>query len=204
MVKKGEIIIYNYNLEIETKFLVKKENFYEKMNLLYSDNSGVNKIDSKIIINYYYDTSSMNLSEQGDTLRIRQFDRTLTLQYKKFKKIEENKRICNEFSFPIKKLPKTILNSNLSSKLPNIKNINEVYVYVGNTTVERKIFEFKGIKIFFDKNYYLGNIDYELEIESLDNSKIIEFKKKLNLEINFNREIKSKYKRFLEAYLNFK
>ena len=40
-----------------------------------------------------------------------------------------------------------ILNSNLSSKLPNIKNINEVYVYVGNTTVERKIFEFKGIKI---------------------------------------------------------
>ena len=59
MVKKGEIIIYNYNLEIETKFLVKKENFYEKMNLLYSDNSGVNKIDSKIIINYYYDTSNL-------------------------------------------------------------------------------------------------------------------------------------------------
>ena len=188
-----------YNVEIESKFLVTEEDYYRKLNFLVVNNPKLKGTASVLIINHYYDTEDLSLYKKGDTLRVRQKDNHLLLEYKQIKSFDTNKRVCKEFSQPIRSLPKII--SDLSAF--NIGNKNIKFRYIGNTTSERTNFRLEEINIFFDKNFYLGKLDHEIELEIFEGINIDKYKKLLDLDVNFKNNFKSKYMRFAETYFNW-
>ena len=106
--------------------------------------------------NFYYDDSENHLYSGGETLRIRQVEDKLTLEHKHGKKYSSGTRICKETVMLVGKLPKVIILGNIETKL------------VGSLLTQRTDFIINGLKISLDKSLYLGEIDYEIEIESDD------------------------------------
>lgn len=116
---------------------------------------------SKVMqINYYYDTEDYMLFKNDETLRIRQIDNCLKLQFKYNKYIENDIRVSKESCEEINILPKKII-------------ANEMFTqYIGFLMTERLIIGFNPYTVFIDKNYYLGKVDYEIEIEAKSISNI--------------------------------
>ena len=147
-------------IEHEYKYLLDSSLYYDTLNKLTLDSEG-----KKIIqINYYYDTSDFELNRKNITFRIRQKEEKLHIEIKYPVEEVGLLHVKNEVTFPILKLPNTIdiRNFDLDGYLGNQKNI----MLIGSLLTERTSFYVEnGIRIDVDKNYYLGFIDYELEIE---------------------------------------
>ncbi len=147
-------------------------------------------------INHYYDSKDFRLYEIGNTLRIRQKEDTLKLQYKYDKKYIGIQKICNEYETEIVFLPKQIE----SSILPDYfgKGVQQ-YFYIGNLVTERWDFIHNKDIVSLDKNYYLGTYDCEIEIEYQDFEFVEYILGQLNIEPKEpNRE--GKYSRYVRAY----
>lgn len=173
------------------------KDFNTKLNLLIASPK-FKKVSNFILINHYYDTEKLDLYKNGDTLRIRQNDISLVLEYKKKQATYGEKRICKEFSKPVEILSKFIS----CPEAFDLAHKNNNFKYLGSTTTSRIKFESPDVDIFFDKNYYLGNLDYEIEIETSENADISVWKKLLNI-INLKGNFHSKYERFAETYIKF-
>lgn len=106
-------------------------------------------------INYYYDDNNFSLFHKDETLRVRQKANKLTLERKYNKRYApDGERICDENRKIIESLPlKVTIGDN-------------VYFYLGELVTIRKNYIVDQSTVSLDISYYLGNVDYELEVES--------------------------------------
>lgn len=135
--------------EIEFKTLID----YKTFNKLLESYNLADKGDF-LQINYYYDTPNFDFLKKQETLRVRQINNILKLQYKYNKKTDGNIRTAEEFTKTLDDLP--------------IRMVFNEYILEmkGNLVTRRYEIPIESALICLDVNYYLGHIDYELEIEA--------------------------------------
>lgn len=139
------------NVEYEHKQLITLDeynNLMQKLDRLYA-------CEEILQINYYYDDNNFSLFHKDETLRVRQKADKLTLERKYNKRYAPGgERICDESSKTIESLPsKVTIGSNVYSYLGALITIRKNYIVAENI-------------ISLDVSYYLGKVDYELEVES--------------------------------------
>lgn len=142
-------------------------------------------------INYYYETESFDLHKKGDTLRVRQINNGLKLEYKYDKTTISGVRNCKELTRKVECIPKTIVFSN---------DTDVVYKNIGFMVTERANFIFDDTTVSLDKSYYLGIVDYEIEVESDNPALLPDVILKLNLDFSMNAE--GKYTRLVKRLMN--
>jgi uncharacterized protein YjbK len=157
--------------EYEYKFFIDLKEFKEYKKLIENEYSTVNKIE-KMQINYYYDTNNHDLNKKNITLRVRQTEQNLLLQLKIHKFKKDGYVFSNEQEYKLNEL-KNIL---------YLQDDKTPYLLQGSLITLRTSYMISdGLKIEFDKNYFLGKVDYEIEIE---------FEKDLTLVNNFISKLK--------------
>jgi len=157
----------------------------EKFNLLLEDFTEKFHREEIFQINYYYDTPDFSIFNSGETLRVRQIDDILKLQYKYNKSRINDVRISDEYSEKINELPKII-------------TVNDIETYnIGFMVTHRHNFNFEDCIVSLDKNYYLGVVDYEIEVEAEKENELPDILK----ELNFSSDSIGKYSRFAEKLL---
>lgn len=136
---KGAIVLKEY----EKKVLLSKEEYYFLLNRVKA------KVLPDIQINYYYDTENLAFAKSDITCRIR----------------EKNGEYIA-----------TVKSHNANFNIENSKKVNSQWdtsffdfstlKYWGNlVTLRHKIKPCKEVEICLDKNIYLDDVDYELEVE---------------------------------------
>lgn len=142
----------------------------------------------RIQINYYYDTDDLKLLKQNVTLRARQTEYGLKLEEKSHSGSDLTVSIENEYT--MEQLSEKIDHHGCECKLKGV------------LVTERTEFILdEGLKIDFDKNYYLGICDCEIEIEFSENKK--EQAKMLCKDLGLmNANTNSKYSRFFNYKLS--
>ena len=136
---------------------------------------------------YYYDTPKRELHKAGVTLRVRQNHGRMQGQIKRHDRgLTGN---SEESYFSVSELPKNIMFEGKKAKM------------LGSLTTQRHCFEWRGCEIDVDANQYLGNTDYELEIEypAGDRAAATEFATYLCSLIPMTPSRGGKYSRFLSA-----
>lgn len=142
--------------EKEYKCLVNKSE-YEHIRLVCE--SYFDFIKQLTQINYYYDTVENLFNKAKTTVRVRQKEDQLKLQVKKHSLSKENMFVSEEYNSEISNITPTI----------NMFNFNEPLVLKGVLVTNRTVYSF-GINsmICLDVNMYLGDCDYEVELEFSD------------------------------------
>lgn len=136
-------------------------------------------------VNYYYDDEVFSLNEKGETLRVRQQLDKLTLERKFHRRYsQEGERICEEKSEPIQRLP------------AKISIGNQEYRYIGNLVTTRRDYTIGKNIVSLDVSYYLGRVDFELEIESKEEVVLPEFLREI---MDGCARPDGKYTRFVRA-----
>ncbi len=178
-----------HSLEIEQKFLISKKDYIYLVNLLDWDRCIIQK-------NYYYDTHEFDLKKQGETLRVREVDGIKEFQYKaKNTSTEKNIKIREEYTMICNNIP-----CQISKKEFPLCKFD--VVQLGYLVTKRLIKMVNGVMICLDKNEYLDQIDYELEIEyEVDKySDVLKIKEKLEGLVNLVENSEGKYTRFIKIY----
>lgn len=119
------------------------------------------------------------------------------MEYKFDKFYQEDIRVCKEEKNSILELPISI-NSNILQDLPP----NVTFYLLGVLATERKNFKSGSVIISLDANYYLGKIDYELEIETTEKN-IDLYKVFEQLRLADSAVSDGKYSRFIGQYRKF-
>jgi len=183
-------------IEREIKLLISEPMFIDYMNKL---NSLV--VCKRILqINYYFDTPDFQNYSLGRTLRIRQKDNQLLLQYKYNKQYSGFENMCNEFEIIVDTFPRDISSKDFPCNSMDMANL---YRYVGNLVTERFEYTYAKTIISLDKNYYLGKCDYEIEIEFQDYKQAEDLLKLLSIEKTKSHG-DGKYSRFVKEMLRLK
>lgn len=148
--------------------------------------------------NYYYDSSSLQLYQQGITCRIRQISNQYFLQikYPDTSKLGLFK-IRNEKEFTIEGIKNSM---DLPEELRKELKINSELVLLGPLVTERKEYYLSdNVTVFLDYNKYFNASDYELEIEFKDSDKdIAYFLSEYGLDLIPVKY--GKYERFIQRY----
>ena len=137
--------------ELELKFLLGKEAFYQQMEAFARQYPHI-ALRHRMQINYYYDTKDLLFHQKWVTLRIRQTEGGLVWQekahtYADFAISEETER-------PIETIPQEIVHQ------------GQPVLLQGHLATHRTQFRLcDGLKIEWDRNFYCGICDYEVEIE---------------------------------------
>ncbi len=147
-------------VENEFKYLLNYEQ-YERI---------LKKYDYKrfIQINHYYDSKKLNFTNDGITFRIRQKDDNLQMQLKYPVRRTGHLSVKKEFSTSVKNVPIKI--NLMESEFSKYLEYDEEIYLMGSLLTERSKYNFdENIVVCLDKNYYLGEVDFELEIEFEEN-----------------------------------
>ncbi|MDR2515682.1 MAG: CYTH domain-containing protein [Christensenellaceae bacterium] len=115
--------------------------------------------------NHYFDTEDFLLLGRGDSLRARQKGGALRAEYKLFAGMERGARDSLEFSWPLGELPEEIILNRGALGLPQ-GVFPGPYRLLGALHTFRRDFAAKGLLLSLDESHYLGQTDFELEIES--------------------------------------
>lgn len=169
-------------LEIEFKTLLSEAQFNQMM-----ESFKHAKVIKQINHYYQYSDSSVYIS-----CRIRTIEHTHTLTFKQDHpegRLETDFQDVDENAFERADV-KEFLNKNLLTKY---------FKPIGSLLTYRKLIKEDHLEICIDENHYLGKVDYELEVESIDSPTMTE--QRFN-ELCERFDIKdkvsiSKYKRFL-------
>jgi uncharacterized protein YjbK len=137
---------------------------YEAYNRLFILDDGNFRKNTFVQINYYYDTGEFELDRHGITLRIRQVENDLKLQIKSPILKDGALRVKKEVSRSITKLP-LIMNFSDDEWYELIRRQSDLRLKGTLVTQRTKFVVTDGVEIVLDKSYYLGLIDYELEVE---------------------------------------
>ena len=122
-------------------------------------------ISKKILqINYYFDTQDFLLASQGSTLRIRQKENQLVLQYKYEKQNNGAENTSKEFEKEIRSFSSHITSAALPNDIIGASAII-TYDYIGTLITERTNYLYNDVEVSLDKNHYLGKSDCEIELE---------------------------------------
>lgn len=117
-----------------------------------------------IQINYYYDTPDWDLNRFGITLRVRHKEDSLSVELKRKIESDRHLNISRELSGKIDKLPLVLKADQLPWR--DIPGGYDEFALQGSLVTERISCTIKnGLRIDLDKNFYLGIVDYEIEIE---------------------------------------
>jgi len=109
-------------------------------------------------INYYYDDDDYSMNKQGVTVRVRQCGDSLKLQIKENKVDVGGCRVSNEAERLLSELPGQIDHSE-----------HGTLMLKGNLVTNRHRFKInENLTLDLDENFYLGQHDYELELEVED------------------------------------
>ncbi len=180
---KGKMTMKSFELEI--KQLITKEVYNFKLSELIKLSSSENFVQ----VNYYYDTPEYDIFNKNETLRIRLKDSGLKLERKCNNYYINDTRVCEEYSRHIDFLPQSIIIDH------NHLNL------IGCMVTARTNFKFDNCVISLDKNYYLGKIDYEIEIES---NEVVNIPIQLSNIINHEEITPGKYTRFISTLNDIK
>lgn len=155
--------------------------------------------------NYYYDSTSYMLFKQNETLRVREQKGKLEAQYKFNKRYVNYERNCDEVSWSVVSLPSTLSAALLGKYNEKYEKSKEIFSILGTLTTERKNFYINNLIFSVDKNFYLGYIDCELEIEGVTEENI-SFVNAICAELGLENikpsNKKGKYTRFLSRYFD--
>ena len=143
-------------------------------------------------VNHYYDTPELLLSTLHATLRIREKESGLMLEYKHGQKRVGEMRTAIEDRFPITEIP-----SEISGKILPDCDDALVFYPLGSLTTVRADFKIDGCLVSLDKNTYLGITDYEIEVEVGDDGRIPP--RISALPVSFSASTIGKFHRFLSA-----
>ena len=172
-------------LEYEKKLIITQREY---------ENIVTEYLPSKTIrqTNYYYDTENLSLNRAGITFRIREIEDVLTVTVKRHR--INDKECSDEISYPVLEITHSINFEDKKLKLMGVL-VSERSILLHNGNLECTV----------DKNIYLGQVDYELEIEFLP-EKAIEAEilyRNITKKINKNDvDIpKTKSERFFEKYV---
>jgi len=138
------------NYEYEIKQLITEDVYNYKLFEMQKMSSS----ETIIQINYYYDTPEYEMFNNDKTIRVRLKNNGMKLECKFNSCYINNTRVCDEYSKPINYLPQSVIID------------HNTLLLIGCMTTIRTNFKFENYLISFDKNYYLGKIDYEIEVES--------------------------------------
>ena len=145
-------------IEHEVKKIVAKSTLQKYKKIL----DGLTASKKSLQVNYYFDTPNFMLYTFGRTLRVRQKESELVLQYKYDKHYTGKERICREYERKLECFPESIF----SDQLPDGEaQFPAVFNYVGCLVTERIDYLFDDAKVSLDMNFYLGEFDCEVELE---------------------------------------
>jgi uncharacterized protein YjbK len=168
-------------IEHERKQLLSHSDYQQLCILL----NGICKGTEQVQINYYYDDVNFTLCRQSNTLRVRQIESSLKLEKKFFKCFSKGVRITDEISCNIDCLPIAVEYNDM------------LFNFVGEMTTVRIVYCVDQYTIALDRNYYLGIIDYEIEVES--DSIVVPPQFLIGL-CNFSAQCESKYSRYVNQW----
>ena len=180
--------------ENEKKIILSKNDYFRYTHKL-ADMAleGSFKSSNAIQTNYYYDDECFSLHGGNETLRVRQINESLSLQWKKNKTYVNNIHCCDEFNVSLDYLPSQIIAN------------NNIYYNIGCLVTNRKNIIAEDITISLDENIYLGAIDYEIELESVDIDVINKYAVNiLNFPLDEFASSPGKYSRFIARIKTFK
>ncbi len=171
--------------ELELKYMIDGEEAFERCLDALKKLCGPGSV--RLQTNYYYDTPKRELHKAGVTLRIRQNRGRMQGQVKRHDGGRSGK--SEESYFLVSELPKYLLFEGKKAKL------------LGSLTTQRHCFDWHGCEIDLDANHYLGNTDYELEIEypAGDVGMAAEIAAMLSDSVVLTASRGGKYSRFLKA-----
>lgn len=173
-------------IEKEWKWLVPRETFESLLHI--ASSLSVSKGEVGFQINHYYDTIDHRLGEEGICVRVRQTEDTPLLGT--VKKHGKN-GISEESNFKTECLPRFITYQNM------------LLHRLGALMTKRTKFRLDGIGILsFDRNFYLGVADYEIELEFSEVEKESDWKH-ISHDLLFGEKPTDKYTRFLLALNRF-
>ena len=152
-------------LEEETKSLLSKSNFNLLIAHFHLDmNQAVTQVNS------YHDAGDLRLDEKDITLRVRkkkgQYELTLKQDAGDAAKETTYKPLSDE-EFNDLRDKGIIPKCNVKDTLREM-NIAGTFPYQGDLTTDRIEINYKGCKLALDYNKYMGEIDYEIEMEKSD------------------------------------
>ncbi len=127
----------------ETEYAIMRELFFRGEDATTTDH-----------VNYYFDTSRQDFHRKGITCRIRQKNGSLQGTIKTH--LHDQKDLSKEDSFVVDALPYRFTVCSQT-----------VYLQGSMYTRRSEVEIMPGIRMMLDQNWYLGSIDYELEIEYL-------------------------------------
>lgn len=179
-------------IENEYKLLISEE-IYKWLSSIINWTSEINQT------NFYYLDDKKQILHNGNTLRIREIENEKTLQFKKY--VENNKalHVREEYEIPIYSIPQNLdedlIKNTFKEKYYNIK-------LIGSLETKRKVLLGESFTFCLDKNFFLENVDYELEIEIKNalNSELLDFIDPI-LKIIFKRNSVGKFSRFYSRYM---
>lgn len=149
--------------------------------------------------NYYY-IEPENI-DFDITVRVREIAGQYKLQVKLPIKKENALHIKDEYECALEMLPDSIDGELLYEKF-GIKVRNRVFTYIGKLKTKRNILLAEnGTEICLDQNWYLGRIDYELEIEYVDKKPDKLLSRFEQLGISFASDACGKNSRYLRKYI---
>ena len=174
----------NMEEERELKYLLPMDSFYNVVELIQKTFPDITTKE-KLQINYYYDTDQYDLLRAGITCRVRQSGAELLGQYKE-RSVDDVHR-SQETEFQLCQLP-LIIEKN-----------GQTMFYQGQLATHRKSYKISNaVKIECDVNMYLGNCDYEIEIE--DSEEAYDWAKQIAEKLLLtNINLVNKYERFMKA-----
>jgi uncharacterized protein YjbK len=179
-------------IEKELKSLVTKEAYMKMLNA-FTWNDSIKQI------NYYYADKLGVLETKNITVRARCIDSNYKLQVKSPVSEVGALHIKNEYEEKLLMLPNEIESEKLSRIIGC--EIENVYL-IGSLKTHRHIFWWDNItQLCLDENKYLGCIDYEVEIEYVEDIDDKLLSQLSSLNVNFDSKAKGKYSRFMDKYI---
>ncbi len=143
-------------------------------------------------VNHYYDTEQLFLSTLPATLRVREKNGGLMLEYKHSQHRIGDVRFAVEDTRRIASVPSKISGASLTGVDAQL-----VFQHLGTLITDRADFTVGDSLISLDRSEYLGTIDYEIEVETPTATLPKEI---AALGVRFSEKVDGKYHRFLALY----
>lgn len=121
--------------------------------------------ETYVQVNYYFDSPAFDLSRSHAMLRVRRKKNSLSLQYKNKRKRIGSMLLCDESEAELGEFPRSVDPSRYFPSAPSLE-----CTLLGDLVTNRTDFAMDGAVVSFDENFYLGKVDFEIEIEGEESS----------------------------------
>lgn len=175
-------------IEKEIKVLLTKEE-YESLQKLFKWDEELKQT------NYYYTDMEGKINKDEVTIRVREKAQKLLLQIKRPRAFKNALHISDEYEVPIDRIPEKIdkkyIQQIVGGDIGNVELIGKMITY-------RKVYNWgEEVEICLDRNLYINKVDYELEVEFINEipSELVQTLNDNN--IYMDNIVDGKYKRFM-------